>query len=808
VLFELKVAFRTVRARPLFPLIAVATLAVGFGSNAAIFSVINAVLLRPLPFPESERLVSVYTRYLPPSGYDFPYFALSGPEFADLRSRVEAFTDLAAYDVGFRNLTRDGGEAERVLTMPVTAGFFDVLGIRPARGRTFTEDEAQRREGCLAILGDDTSQRTGTTVGSIIRLDDAPCEVIGVMPEGFGFLDDRVKVWTTLAIDTDETDRASHPLLAIARLREGVTPEQTEAQLEALRRYWSEEYPGHYANGHFAVIRSLHEDLVGDQRQALLLLGGAVVFVMLIVCVNLAAVLVSRGEARRREFAVHRALGASGRRVVRQLLAETMLLAAAGGAVGVLLANWLLAALLVLYPQRLPVWQTIAVDPAAMLFTFVLTVTAGVVVGIVPALHATGTRLYETLKADSRTATATRRGVIARSALVISQLSLSVVLLVTAILLIRSYQHLQQVDLGIESDRVLTFSVSVPQVRQPDAPAARRMLAAIEERLATMPGVETAGAISNLPLLSAGPPDDFVIEGRPAPPAGTPAWNARYLMVTPRTFRALRIPLERGRLLAEGDVAGRPLVAVINDTAARLYWPGEDPVGRTIRYYPQETSPSIRIVGIVGDVRSMGANTPVPPAVYVPFEQAPRPPYEGRSMTFVVRVHGNPSDLIASARAAVASVDAGLPLANVQPMAAVVAAAANQPRFTTLVVSFFAGIAFFLAALGLYGILAYSVEQRYREIGVRVALGAENREIFRFIIGGGLRLALIGLVLGVPAALALTRLIGGLLSGVTSSDPATYLAVVAMLAACALLASYLPARRATRIDPIVALRTE
>jgi putative ABC transport system permease protein len=307
-------------------------------------------------------------------------------------------------------------------------------------------------------------------------------------------------------------------------------------------------------------------------------------------------------------------------------------------------------------------------------------------------------------------------------------------------------------------------------------------------------------------VASAGPPDDFVIEGRPAPAAGTPGWNARYIMATPRAFGALRIPLKRGRLLSERDVAGQPLVALVNETAARMYWSGDDAVGRTIRYFPQETSPSIRIVGIVGDVRSMGPTMAPPPAVYVSYAQAPREDYEGRSMTFVVRSRGNPAGLAAPSRAAVASVDQSLPLANVRPMSDVVAIATGQPRFTTVVMAFFAGLAFFLAGLGLYGILAYRVEQRVREIGVRMALGADSREIFRLIIGGGLGLAALGMLIGVPAAFALTRLLGGLLSGVTTTDPLTYGAVVALLTVSALLASYLPARRATRVDPIAALR--
>ncbi len=802
---DLRYAARTLRRQPGFTIAAVLTLAVGIGSNAAIFTVVNAVLLRPLPFPASDQLVALYTRYLPATGYDFPYFSLSGPEFADVRARADAFAGVAAYTFSNSNLTRENGEAERVLTMPVTSDFFEVLGVRPVRGRTFTEREAQRREGCVAVLGHDLSEHT--QVGSTIRLDDAPCEVIGAMPEGFGFRDDRVRIWTALRYNTEETTRASHPLLVIARLRDGFSAEQADAQLQSLRAYWSENYPDHYAKGHFAVRRSLHEDIAGDERDALLILGGAVLFVLLIVCVNLAALLVSKGEGRRREFALRHALGANRGRLVRQLIAEAMLLAIVGGLLGVALADALLAGLLALYPQRLPVWQPIAIDYAALAYTGAVVILTGFLVGLVPALNATGRRIQETLRSESR-ATASRRAVAARSVLVVSQLALSVILLVGALLLMRSYHRLQQVDLGIDPEHVLTFSVSVPPGRQPDPAAARRTLSSIEARLAATPGVHSAGAVSNLPLASAGPPDDFSIDGRPAPPSGAPAWNARYIMTTPRMFAALGIPLKRGRLLADSDVPGQPLVAVINETAARLYWPEEDPIGRTIRYYPREKNPAIRIVGIAGDVRSMGANVPAPPVVYVPLEQAPRPDYEARTMTFAVRVPGDPGAATASVRAAVASIDGGLPLANVRPMSDVVFAAAGQPRFTTLVMSFFAGVAFFLGALGLYGILAYNVEQRIREIGVRVALGAGRREIFRLIIGNGMSLAAIGIIVGVPAALALSRLMTGLLSGVTSSDPLTYIAVVTMLGGSALLASYLPARRATRIDPLVALRTD
>jgi putative ABC transport system permease protein len=806
---DLRYAARMMRKQPAFTLAAVLTLALGLGANAAMFSVINSVLLRPLPFPDSERLVAIYSRYLPSSGYDRPFFNLSPPEFADVRNRIDAFVHTAAYRFTERTLARGNGEAERVLTMSVTAEFFDVLGVKPARGRIFTNEEAQDGEQrCLAVLRHDASATTADAIGSTIRLDDAPCEVMGVLPKGFWFRDDRVRVWTARPVDMGDTPgiRQSHRLVAVARLREGVSPEQADTELQSLRAYWSEKFPDHYAKGHFVIGRPLHDDIVGDQRDALLLLGGAVVFVLLIVCVNLAALLISNREARRREFAVRHALGANRRRLVRQLVVEAILLALAGGVIGIGLANSLLAGLLAVYPERLPGWQAITIDYVALLYTGGLVIIAGFIVGIVPALNATGMRMQETLRADSRTATASRRAVAARSMLVIGQLALSVVLLVGALLLTRSYQRLQHIDLGIQPDHVLTFDLSIPPARQRDPAAARRTLAAIEDRLASTPGVEIAGAVSGLPLVDAGGADNFVIEGKALPPPGAPAWNARYLMATPRMFRALGIPVKRGRLLVESDVPGRPFVAVINETAARLYWSGDDPIGKTIRHYPQETSPSIQIVGIVGDVRSIGPSQPAPPAVYVPFAQAPRPPYEGRTMTFIVRASGNPSAVLPSARASVASIDPGLPLANVRPMLEVVSTAAAQPRFTSLIMSLFAGAAFLLAALGLYGIIAYSVEQRIREMGVRIALGAGKREIFRLIIGSGMGLALVGVVVGIPAALVLTRLMRGLLSEVTNTDPLTYVAVVVMLGLAAFLASYLPARRATRVDPLVALR--
>src|SRR5215813_3613422 len=591
---DLRYAARTLWKRPGFTVAAVLTLAIGIGSNAAIFTVINAVLLRPLPFPHGEQLLALYTRSLPSSGLDLPYFEMSDPEFADIRSRVNEFAGIGAYNFLDRNLTLGNGDAERVLTMRVTSEFFDVLGVRPARGRSFDKEDARPGRGCLALLSHDASENAANAIGSTIRLDDAPCEVIGVTPKGFVFRDDRVKVWTALPVEDTVNNRGAHVNYAIARLRDGASAEQAGAQLQSVHQYWSENYPPvHYAKGHTVISRPLHEDIVGDQRNALLLLGGAVIFVLLIVCVNLAALLISNGEARRREFAVRHALGANRRRLIRQLAAETMLLAVAGGLIGFTLAKPLLAGLLALYPERLPVSQAITIDYAAALYTCALVIAAGFAVGIVPALHATGARIQEILRTDSRTATSSRRTIAARSALAISQIALSVILLAGALLLIRSFQRLQQIDLGMKPDHALTFAVIIPRARQDDA-AAKRTLEAIEDRLAATPGVEVAGAISYLPIASVEPQWAFDIDGRPQPPPGERFWQMGCLTATPQVFPALGIPLKRGRLLAKSDVAGRPSVAVINETAARFFWPDEDPIGRTIRYDPNNP---IQIVG-------------------------------------------------------------------------------------------------------------------------------------------------------------------------------------------------------------------
>jgi predicted permease len=694
--------------------------------------------------------------------------------------------------------------------MAVTPEFFEVVGVAPARGRAIQREDVQR--GCAAVLLHELWERLFRARGAevALRVDDAPCAIVGIMPPGFVFRDNRVQLWTALDVDESEApgNRASHGLFAIARLRDQVSLEQADAHLQSLRRDWSDRFPDHYAKGHFAVFRTLRDELLGDQRGTLLVLGGAVAFVMLIICANVAGLLVSRSEARRREFAVRRALGASRASLIRDAFWETAVIAVAGGALGLVFATWVLAALLVLYPERLPVGEAITIDYRTILFSLSLVGASAVLLGTLPALHASGVRLQDTLKGNGRAIVSGSRVFAVRSLLVAGQIALSVVLVVGGLLLLRSYTNLQGVALGFTPRGLLTFGVVVPPAREHDPAAARRLLGRIEARLAALPGVERVGALSGLPLISPGPVDDFVIEGRPDPAPGTPAWSARYVLASPAALETLGVPLKRGRTLRAGDVSGQPLVAVINETAARLYWPGDDPIGRTIRYFPRETSPSIRIVGIVGDVRSLGAAEPSPPAIYVPLAQSPRPAYEGRAVTFVVRSLRVPETLTPLVRAAVEQEAPGLPVANVRDMPGIVADTLARPRFANIVLWFFAVLALFLAALGLYGVLAYHVQQKAREIGIRMALGASDGEILRMVVRRGLVLAASGLAIGLPAAVTVTRIIRNMLHGVTPADWVSYTAVVGILSATALMASYVPARRALRVDPAVTLRAE
>jgi putative ABC transport system permease protein len=811
---DLRLGGRRLVLAPTFTVAVVLTLAIGIGLNTAMFTLVKGVILDPLPYPQPDALVSVYTRYLPSTGHDFPYFALSGPELLDVRKEIRSLS-VSAYIGNSWNAAPDGSDAERVQGIAATAELFEVLGVQAVRGRTFTASDGEPGAPCVTVLSDGFwRERLGAVkdaVGHNIRLDGRPCTIVGVMPVGFMFPNGQVRLWTPLALDPSDSrwGRESHPFLAIGRLTGGRTLDQAEAELDVLRAAWSERYPDHYAKGHFVVLRSLKDDLLGDLRFALLALLGAVGFVLLIVCANLAGLLLSRAEARRREVAIRTALGAARTRVVRQLLTEYLLLALVGGVLGLALARWMLPVLLAAYGGELPRGGTFTLDATVLVFTALSAMLSGVAFGLAPAVQLSRAGVQDALGADGRTATARRSSVRLQSVLVVSEVALSVVLITGAILLLRGYLGLRQLNPGFEPNGVQTFRLFTPAATYPTNGHVQRFYAALRERLAGLPGATSVGAISNLPLQSAGAPDDFIIENAQPPAPGEPARNARYLMVTPGALETLRVPLRRGRLLADRDVPGQPLVAVINETAARMYWRSEDPVGRRIRYYG-DNQPWITIVGIVGDIRSSGLDRQAPPAIYVPHAQSPRPQYEGLAMTVVIRGTTNRTApaLMPSLRSTVTNLDPALPLANVLPMTTVVDRAADEPRFAAFLMAFFAASALALGAVGIYGVLAYAVERRRMEIGVRLALGADRGSIYRLVFARGLTLAVLGVIVGLFLAEAVTRMLSGLVYGLRPTPALTLTVVPLILLAAALAACAIPAWRATRVDPVLALRGE
>ena len=521
---------------------------------------------------------------------------------------------------------------------------------------------------------------------------------------------------------------------------------------------------------------------------------------------NLVGLLTARAEGRRREVAIRSALGGGRGRLVRQLLTEHLLLVAAGGALGLLVAWWISPVLLALYSGDLPRGGRFEIDGMLLLFTGLTSGIAGLAVGLTPAIHSTRAGVQDALR-DGRAATVRPSSVRMQGALVVAQIALSVVVIIGATLLVRSYAGLRQIDAGFDPHGVLSFRLFTPIAGYPSAGHVQSFYASLRERLAALPGVESVGAISNLPLQSGGPPDDFLIEGAPPVAPGEPSRNARYLMVTPGTIEALRIPLRRGRLLTEQDGAGQPPVVLINESAARTYWPAVDPVGRRIRY-GGEDRPWITIVGVVADIRSLGLDRPAPPAIYAPLAQSPRPQYQGRGMTVILRNDTDLAGLVQPARHAVAALDPTLPLADVLPMTTVVERSAGRSRFAALLMSLFGLSALMLGALGIYGLLGYVVERRRAEIGVRFALGATRAGVYRLVLMRGLVLAAGGVVSGLAMAVALRRMMTGLLYGVSATDPLTFAGVALALLAVAIAACAIPARRAARVDALAALRGE
>jgi putative ABC transport system permease protein len=804
---DLQYALRRLFQSPGFTLVAVLTLALGIGANSAIFSVVRGVLLKPLPFPESDRLVGVFHEY------DGKRAVMSGPNFIDVAHTAKTLENAAAIQTQ-RVILTGQGDPIRLDVAAVSASYFDVLRVRPEIGRTFAPGESTPGRTNIIVLSHGLwQQRFGSDpgiVGRIIQIDGVGKEVIGVMPGSFHYPRNSV-AWMPIAYDNSfvHTQRGAWYLSVVARLAPGATPEQSAAEVRTIGARLAKQYPD--ADGSIGMTTyPLLASIVGDVRTSMLVLLGAVGFVLLIACTNVANLLLARAAVRETEMAVRAALGAGRRRLVRQLLTESLVLSFIGAAIGLLLAVWGVAFLVQLKPDGVPRLDDVHVDAVVILFTAALAAITGVLFGVVPAAHATHRSVAASLKEGGRGAVGVRGSARTRGALVVAELALALMLLVGAGLLMRSFMRLQAVDPGFRPDHALTFELTFPDARYGDDNE-DRIVSFFDElmpRLRALPGATNVGAVMGLPLSGMAFDISFEVLGRPpVPPQDRPSMQIR--VATPSYFPAIGIPLKRGRLFTEDDRANAKQVVVITESAVRQYFPNEDPIGKTIRLgwgkrvKGQRLRGGGEIVGIVGDVKDAGLAETDEPQLYMPLRQWPV-----QSMSVVVRTATPPMSLGDAVREQVREIDPALPVSKIQPLDEIVARSISQPRFYLLLLTAFAAVALVLAAVGIFGVLSYAVAQRTREIGIRMALGAQEGSVLRMVVGQAMVLVVSGIVIGVVLALVLSRGLTTMLFSVTATDPATFVSVGVILGAVALVASYIPARRATRVDPIVALRSE
>ncbi len=812
---DLRFALRVLARSPGFTAVAVAVLALGIGASTAIFSVVDTVLLRPLPYQDPDRLV-VVQEGLPKLGPDARGIPLPAPDVLDFRQQNRVFSFLAAYRNSQFDLA-EGGEPERITGARVSASLFPMLGIPPARGRAFTEEEDQPGR-LVVVLSDGLWRRRFASdagiLGRTVRLNSQPHTVIGVMPRGFSFPQrgprfhaEPAELWVPMAFTPGElrTRGDSFNYCVLARLKPGVTLERANADIETIARRIQELYPP-LVRKDFTVEASAvpyRGQVVSGVRTLLVALLGAVGCVLLIGSANVANLLLVRAAGRHKELAVRVALGAGRLRLIRQLLTESVVLALAGGLLGVLLAFWGSRLLVAAIPGNIPRAQEVAVDLRVLAFTLALSLASGVVFGAIPALAALRANVGEALKEGGRTPSAGAGRGRLRGALVISQMALALVLLIGAGLLVRSFVRLLQTDPGFRPQHVLTVSVSLSGARYGKPGQAQAFFQRLLERLASLPGVQSVGAATTLPL----EPDwtrVMTAEGQPEPPAGKFPILA-HTAVRGDYFQTMGIPLKRGRLFTPDDQPQAPREVIVSETTARRFWPGLDPVGRRVKWGLKESPvPWLTVVGVVGDVKSGRLDAETQPQTYEPSRQVP-----GRWAWFVtVRAEREPVSLASAVRAEARALDPEQPVTKVRTMEQVISQSTAPRRFNTFLLVVFGAAALLLAALGIYGVMAYSVARRTHEIGVRLSLGARPADVLAMVIRQGMTLVVAGLVLGLAGALALTRVIAGLLYGVQPTDPVTFVAVSVLLAAVALAATWLPAHRAMQVDPAVALRYE
>ena len=808
-LADLRFGLRMLRKHPAFTAISIITLALGIGANTAIFSVVNAVLLRALPVADPDRLVMVYEANM---ARGFNRGSVAPGNYLTWKAQQTVFEEIGAF--GAQSFTLAGNDgAEMLEGARVSANLFGLLRAAPGLGRVFSSEEDRPGGERAVILSHSLWRRrfggAQNIVGQSITLDDKPYAIVGVMPEGFGFPSSNVDLWAPAALDAERglDGMTGRMLQVIARLKSQATIDQARAEMGVITKGMSQANPGFNA-GLSANIVPLREVVVSGWRRILLILFGVVACVLLISCANVANLLLARAATRTRETAIRVAVGASRLRIVRLLLMESLLLAGAGGAVGLLIGWWGVDALVALSPFDQLRESEVGMDANVASFTFALTFLTGLLFGLAPALKSSKPDLNESLKNGGRSATA---GAGLRSALVVSEIALSLVLLAGAGLMVRSFLRLQAVDSGFDPRNVLTLRLSLPEARYPEANQVVSFYQQLTERLGRLPGVESVAATHALPLSGMGGIRPFTVEGGPRQEPGKVP-DVQYRMVSPGYFRTMKIPLIRGRDFTNQDEGQAAGVVIINHAFQRRYFPDEDPVGKriTLGGYDDQLG---EIVGVVGDVRHWWAGTEAEPEMYWAYSQAwlarsPTLSRLRRSLTLALRTDGDPQSLIRDVRREVIAADKTLPVTGVRTMEERMGASLAGSRFNTLLLSLFAALALILAVVGLYGVISYTVAERTRDIGVRMALGAQTGDVLSLVIGRGMTFTLAGVGIGLLASFALTRLMKDMLFEVGPTDPLTFVAIAVLLTAAALMACYIPARRATKVDPMVALRTE